>query len=422
MLGGMRAHVSGWLAALCAAGALASACGDDGPGAIDAGTDAGSDAAPEPPFLGPVHELSLLPPLDGLDYNHSAEVQLAVSGERVAVAFLNLRFVAADDFATDANFIRTLGVVVSTDGGASYGAATAPPFGRQTTDPNIRAAPDGTFWLGTFDFDTIAMGGKGTIARSTDAVTWTAVVSNENFGDKNWLVIDDASGDVYVGAQAGWWKIGDGDVVTRNASAGRQFVGGYFRDGVVSMTSVFAAEAVRWNGVDDPVVEPPPGPLGSGFFHTVSMPIGPTADDGEWWLRPTGDTTAAPLSLHVRSGGGDVDDIAVSPAGAITFLPAADVDAEGRLHILYYDSGGGLGRLFYIHSLTSDLTGGFTEPLVVDDTAVPAGFFPDLDSATGLRRVREYIDIEVVGSRAYLAWTHAPVAPSRVRASYVQFE
>jgi len=45
-----------------------------------------------------------------------------------------------------------------------------------------------------------------------------------------------------------------------------------------------------------------------------------------------------------------------------------------------------------------------------------------IDTPSGGRRLREYIDIQVAGSRAYIAWTHAPAAPSRVRASWIQFE
>ncbi len=404
---------------------LGAACGDSSGGdTADAASDGASatDAGPEPPYLGPDHELDLLPPLDGLAYNHSNEVQIAVSGQRVAAAYLNLHFVSADDFAIDDTFIRTLGIAVSDDGGDTFGAPVAAPAGRQPTDPNIRVDPAGVFWLATFDFDTIGAGGQGIVARSDDAVTWSKVVDGEDFGDKNWMAIDADSGEVFVGAVDGWWRI-DGDTVTRDATPGAQFVGGYASGGQVAFTQTTTGVVTRWEGETTPVVAPaPPAPVGPTFFHTVSMPLGPTADGGEWFLRPTGDTTAAPLMLLFAPSGGSAADLEVSGDTALSFLPAAALDGQGRIHIVYYDAGGDAGRVLYTHSTSSDFTAGFTEPLVIDDDAVPAGFFPDLDTPSGARRVREYIDIQVVGSRAWIAWTHAPTAPSRVHARYVQFE
>ena len=400
-----------------------AACGgsSDG-GAADAAIDGAADAGPEPPFLGPDHELGLLPPLDDLEYNHSNEVQLAVSGQRVAAAYLNLHFVSADDFAIDDTFIRTLGVAVSDDGGETFGVPVAPPYGRQATDPNLRVDPDGVFWLATFDFDTIDAGGSGTIARSTDAASWTAVIDGENFGDKNWMAIDPGSGEVFVGAETGWWRI-DGDAITRDATPGAQFVGGYARDGAVAFVPVTSGQVMRWDGGGAPVADgAAPAPVGPTFYHTVSMPLGPTADGGEWFLRPTGDTTMAPLMLSVAPAGGPATDIEVSGQGALCFLPAAAVDEQGRIHIAYYDAGGDAGRLMYLHSTSSDFTAGFSEPIVIDEEAVPAAYFPDIDTPSGARRVREYIDIQVIGSRAWIAWTHAPAAPSRVHLRYVQFE
>lgn len=404
---------------------VAAACGgsSDGGGA-DAAVDgaAAADAAPELPYLGPDHELGLLPPLDGLEYNHSNEVQLAVSGQRVAVAYLNLHFISADDFAVDDTFIRTLGVAVSVDGGETFGVPVAAPAGRQPTDPNLRVDPDGVFWLATFDFDTIGAGGQGIIARSDDAQSWTPVVDGENFGDKNWMAIDPDSGEVFVGAVDGWWRIA-GESVTRDTTTGSQFVGGYARGGQVAFTQTGAGVVSRWDGAAAPVADAAAlAPVGPSFYHTVSMPLGPTADGGEWFLRPTGDTTAAPLMLFVAPATGSASDIEVSGAGALTFLPAAALDDQGRIHVVYYDASGEVGRLLYIHSTSSDFTQGFTEPLVVDDDAVPAGFFPDIDTPSGARRVREYIDIQVVGPTAWIAWTHAPAAPSRVHLRSVQFE
>src|SRR5262249_46994735 len=71
---------------------------------------------------------------------------------------------------------------------------------------------------------------------------------------------------------------------------------------------------------------------------------------------------------------------------------------------------------------SSDLTQGLLPPIVIDPAALPgSGWYPSFDSAAGGRRVREYIEIAVDGNRAHLAWTHAPTAPSRVYAAYVEF-
>jgi len=84
-----------------------------------AASDGPIDAGPELPHLGPAVELGLLPPLEDLPYNHSAEVQLAVSGDRVAAAYLNMRFLSAGEFDTDDTFfsepIRNIFILDSVD-------------------------------------------------------------------------------------------------------------------------------------------------------------------------------------------------------------------------------------------------------------------------------------------------------------------
>lgn len=71
--------------------------------------------------------------------------------------------------------------------------------------------------------------------------------------------------------------------------------------------------------------------------------------------------------------------------------------------------------LRYARSASSDLSQGFGASTVLDRNAAPGGgWYPFLDSATGGRRLREYIDVAVDGDRLHVAWTHAPAAPSRV--------
>lgn len=115
-------------------------------------------------------------------------------------------------------------------------------------------------------------------------------------------------------------------------------------------------------------------------------------------------------------------DLPLSAPGAKAFMPAGATDRSGRLHAIWYESDGAKGQLVYTRSNSSDFTARFSPPLVIDPDACPGeGWYPHFNSATGGRRLREYVDVAIDGNRAHLAWTHAPTAPSRVMTTYVEF-
>jgi hypothetical protein len=118
-------------------------------------------------------------------------------------------------------------------------------------------------------------------------------------------------------------------------------------------------------------------------------------------------------------------ELTLSRPNAIAFHPAGAVDGAGRLHAVWYQSEGPMGALVYVRSRTARFEEGFSEPRVIDPNACPGhGFYPG-EAATepvGGRRLREYIDVAVDGSRVHVAWTHAPTAPSRVYTSHLDFE
>ena len=64
--------------------------------------------------------------------------------------------------------------MVSHDDGESFGAAIDPAMGDQTTDPIVRSAADGSFFLANWD---TAMTTAGTLARSLSAVRHGGTIS-----------------------------------------------------------------------------------------------------------------------------------------------------------------------------------------------------------------------------------------------------
>lgn len=399
---------------------LLAACGGD-----TANTDAGADApgadARSLPFVGPQIELPLLESDDpSVPFNHSAEVNIDASGNDVVVAAINMHFAGAETFDTT-GFHKRVGIAVSHDRGDSFGpAAIDPGLGDQTTDPNLRAAGDGSFWIAVWDTNNST---QSAVAFSRDGgESWTPARTDLTFGDKNWMAIDDGSQAVFVGAVSGLWKFNfAGDLVGEHIGDGLTMAGAYAD--AAGAHFIGGGNVVLWDGTGAaPVADGPGVPTGADLYQSASTPIGPTADGGQWILRATGPTTASAMQLRVRRLPDAGSDIAISEPGEVAFLPAADVDASGRIHLAYYATDGDSGALKYTHSVSADFADGFIAPLTIDGEACPGDFFPTFDSATGGRRLREYIDLRVAGNRAHIAWAHAPGPPSRVYASYVEFE
>jgi hypothetical protein len=406
--------------AVAAAAAILAACGDNSPARPDARPDAVVDVSADAGIvgLGPLIELPLLTD-PAKAYNHSAEVTLAAHEDRVVAAMINMHFDAPDTFMAT-TFQKRVAIVVSNDRGDSFGPAVDTGFGDQTTDPVVRAGADGTLWLTTYDTTHIG----STFARSADGVSWSDVAPDANFGDKQWHAIDDVNGRVYVGAAAGLWMYSTEGVLLGSSPAG---TGALMANAVVDATGVrFAVvgDIVRhWDGTNPPVQSG--AALGSGSTATINTvaawSLGLTAAGDEWSVRATKDGDGGAIALRVRNASNPGADLVLSSPDATAFLPAATLDAQGRLHVIYYDTNGAQGRLLYRRSLGADLAGPFSPELVLDGNATPgARWYPELDTETGGRRVREYIDIVANGDRVHVAWTHAPTAPSRVYTRWIE--
>lgn len=367
--------------------------------------------------VGPLHELPLLAPWDpARPFNHSAEASIAARGGHIAVASIHMHFASADSFDTT-GFHKRVGVVVSHNGGESFGPALDPGVGDQTTDPVVRSAADGSFFLASWD--TAATASAGVLARSLDhGDSFQVIVPSAGVGDHGSMVIDDSEPAVFV---LGCSKYRfDGTRLASCASGG-----GYpaYVDEHGAHVGAYVVEL--WDGTAAaPVQEGQALPAGAAAdLYTLSCAAsGRTADGGQWIVRVVREVTTQ-LVLRVRHLPADEGaDIPLTAAARSVFLPAAALDDSGRLHVIWYDTTGAQGVLQYARSRSSDLTQGLLPPIVIDPAALPgSGWYPSFDSAAGGRRVREYIEIAVDGNRAHLAWTHAPTAPSRVYAAYVEF-
>jgi hypothetical protein len=179
-----------------------------------------------------------------------------------------------------------------------------------------------------------------------------------------------------------------------------------------------------WDGVTSYQTEGQALPTGDAAedITAASISMGLTADGAQWSVRAMRDGMLdGPVVVRVRRLPDEGHDLTISPPGTIGFLPAAVLDASGRLHVVWYDSSGPTGQLFYAHSLSADLQGAWSERVVVDGNACPGnGWYPaEHFTPEGERRLREYIGIANTNGRTIIAWTHAPDPPSRVRVTYI---
>jgi hypothetical protein len=398
------------LYALAAAG-----CGGAGPTG-GGSPPPGSADQPRRGALGPV---PLLPSPDPTrPFNHSREVTLAAREGHVVVAAIDEHFAGEDTFETT-GFHKRVAVAVSHDGGDSF-AVLDPGIGDQTTDPVVRVGSDGTFWLATWDTAVY----NDVLAASLDrGDSWRAVATNLGFGDKEWMAVDDGGGAVYLGATGGLWKLDlHGQLLARDP-AGGQMAGGYVDAAGAHFISL-AYTLLRWDGSAPAVDDGLPLSPGNGAddYTATSQSLGATRDGGQWSIRTVAAGAARSIVLRVRHLPDDEGmDLPVSDPAALAFFPAAALDDQGRLHVLWYESSGSVGVLKYARSLGPNLGEGFGPALVVDDAACPGdGWLPFFDSAAGGRRLREYVDLAVDGPRAHLAWTHAPSPPSRVYTTWIE--
>lgn len=394
---------------------LGASCGDNA---------AGPDALEDTRALGPLIELPLL---EG--YNHAAETCIAARDGRVVVAFINLDLEDESSFGSAAGPIfRRVGTIRSLDGGETFTSTQAlASADTNTSDPVVRVDAQGVFWAVAIDVET----DRARVWSSADGgATWSELAIDLPVEDKEWLAIDDQGDVLYVQGRAGIFQVDRQGTVIASASydsrAGRNAAAGYVDQGEAYFLTL-ARRVIGWNGTGEPAQVGPQFYSGNmaNTFTVGAGSIGVTPGGVHWLVRSVHDTSGSPVLLGLSdSPGGPYQELGLSPEDGVTFLPAADLDEQGRLHVVWYDSTGEQGVLRYTHSISADLTGGFLPALVVDSDACPGqGWYPysASDPPPGGRRLREYIGIAVDGSRAHITWTHAPEPPSRVFATYVDF-
>ncbi|MEO8700546.1 MAG: hypothetical protein ABI867_10905 [Kofleriaceae bacterium] len=389
------------------------ACGDNRPG---------PDAEAEPGLA--FFEMPTLP-----EYNHISETSVAAAGNTVVALAIHQRFFSADsfEFPEEDNDperpFRRLGYVRSTDGGVTF-SETTPLVLAGRSDPVVVTAADGTFWAAGIDPQK---NGQTDLFHSSDGATFTKITSVP-IQDKAWITVDEARQSVWVAGFPTYSEVGFDGTVRATVTGPGGIASAYTDTAGLHVMDINKYQAYSWTGVATDAPQPEGAELPGGDapspFTFPSLQMGASVA-GTWIVRGLRNSDVdAPIVVRVRQLPDEGSDVAITAAGAVASLPTAALDAEGRLHVAWYDTRGPFGQLLYAHSETTDLTGRYTPPMVVDGNACPGnGFYPDSarSDPPGGRRLREYIGITTSGRRAFITWTHAPEAPSRVRIAHVDF-
>jgi hypothetical protein len=267
---------------------------------------------------------------------------------------------------------------------------------------------------------------RGLLLRSATAgSSWDIVEPNLVVWDKEWLAVADDGG-VVLGANGGFWRFDAAGSAVASWLVGPDWaVMGAYAD---ARGAHFVLEhgIALWTGdarlmLEGSLITPP------DWIPGWSVPIGPTGDGGTWAIydRQHGSGVLREAVVELRlfaPGDTDGQTIPISAPGATAFLPAAALDGDGRLHVVWYESDGAQGVLKYARSVDRDLRMGFGPARVVDSDACPGQrWVVDYGEDGPDRRLREYIDLAVDGRRVHAAWTHAPTLPSRIYTSHWDF-
>lgn len=362
---------------------------------------------------------------DPVGFNHSAEPTVAAGHDLVIVASVQLGL-GATSFDVPEVLQKQVAVTVSEDHGETFSPPEIVTTEDFSSDPVVRRSSDG-FWLSLY----AQMSNDAMELYHLESVTsgWKPITKAIPAIDKEWIAVEETTGDVFLADAGGFYRVSRAGDIVAIWNPGYRMAGGYLHEGAVRFLSIEGGSPERrvleWSGTGEPQQADatlPNGDLGD-LFAQSSASIGRYASGIEWVVHATrhGDGRAEVI-LRLREGGREDRTIPLS-AGAVTaFMPAAVLDDEERLHAIWYESTGEIGRLVYARSLDADPTKGFTVPAVVDAAACPGDdWYPFFDTAAGGRRLREYIDIAVDGRRLHLAWTHAPEPPSRVWTAYHDF-
>jgi hypothetical protein len=392
-------------------------CGDNRKAPPEASIPPPPDAA-EPGL--PYVEMPQVP-----DSNHTSEVAVAASGRHVVVVATAQNYPSADSFVPPeldndpAHPFRRIVYMTSSDSGYVYDPPKVlDPAGH--TDPMIASSADGSFWASA----QVTGADAADLYHSTDGGETFEHVANVTVVDKPWIAVDDTRHAVWLAAYKQHYLIGFDGTQLGRCDCGAQMSGAYADAAGGHFMGSLGFQGYVWDGVTDWQAEGAALPTGDAaeFITTASISMGLTPDGAQWSVRAMRDGMLdGPIVVRVRHFPDEGSDLTISPPGTIGFLATGALDARGRLHVAWYDSSGATGQLFYAHSLTADLQGAWSEPVLVDGNACPGnGWYPsEKFTPEGERRLREYIGIATTGGRSIIAWTHAPEAPSRVRIAYI---
>jgi hypothetical protein len=340
----------------------------------------------------------------------------------VLAAYVNRNLLSADgwDDNPDApNGGRQVAVALSTDAGETFALTEVDPVEGNFTDPVIRVTEDGSFWLVRLRIPEYTCA----IHRSTDGLTWSSG-ADIPCGDKPWLAVENTA--AWVASQAGFARVpadGSSNTFAMETGFGSAIAGSATTVGTSMLhllqNGTYYLE--RWDGLmataEVQIADLAGGPGRDFIFGMFSAATGHTMGGQDWIVRTVfmGETPTVVLWVGDDTGGSE---ILVSAPGEMGFFPAATLAADGRLHVIWYDTSGQTGALLYVRSRSSDLLEGFDPASIIDREALPGGsWYPSLDE---IRRLREYIDITTDGARAHLAWTRAVEPPSRVYTTWVE--
>lgn len=185
-------------------------------------------------------------------------------------------------------------------------------------------------------------------------------------------------------------------------------------------------ELIHWDGSSPSydVIATTDAGAEADLFTVISQSIGPL-HGGYWWVHARRDSGVGSIVVRVDRDSVVTDTVLTAP-DSMAFLPAATLDACGRLHVIWYDSSGSIGVLRYTHSVgVAPFDDGFVPPVDIDPNACPGGrWHPgheiDDNGKSGRRRLREYIGIAADAELIHVAWTHSPAPPSRVHVATIR--
>jgi hypothetical protein len=359
----------------------------------------------------------------------------------------------------------TMGVVTSTDGGRSFGAPIRLPLdttvdhNTDQSDPTVGVDPAGNFYVSWVGFDSDRMGNPSNfhiyVARSADGgLTWhlhDVSGPDEMAGldfDKPWTAVSPHDGAVVTTYMASNSQGTVNNIRLVRSSSGATWAAPIsvndsrptFRnlaqpvfntDGRAVVTWVEIADQTTMFGDPGNVVyvqrfAPDGAKVGSNITVTAGADSPPFEDPT---VAVFGDNVYVGFSSGGPQGHWDVR-VATSTNGGASFMPSVKVnddptcathfkhqvavDAQGNVHVLYYDNRYGLGNVF--HAMSPPATG--AQPLVFGaSTFVNDTSFPFTTSRAASDWIGDYLGVYIAGGKIYAAWTD----PRNMMTSHIFF-